>query len=131
MPSKKKTEKTTDLAHERTEDFISTYANNAYFESSVWDLKIVFGPLDQPIGSPAIVRQTIAVALPWAQAKLRAYFIRLHVEANDIQNGKVPIRPDLLPPPPPPLTEEQANDPNAKKLFELVTKLRAEFVANS
>jgi hypothetical protein len=131
MPNKSSTKKPADLKHQRTDDFVSTYANNVYFEASAWDLKLVFGQLDQPIGSPALIRQNIAIAVPWAQAKLIAYFIRLHVEANDIQNGKVSIRPDLLPPPPPPLTEEQANDPAAKKLFELVTKLRAEFVANS
>ena len=32
-------------------DFATIYANNFQFEPSVWDLKIVFGQLDQQIGA--------------------------------------------------------------------------------
>jgi len=129
MPNKSKSKKPGDLQYQRADDFVNAYANNAYYESSAWDLKIVFGQVDQPIGTPAIIRQTIAITIPWAQAKLLSYFVRLHVEANEIQNGKVSIRPDLVPPVPPALTEEQAKDPNAQKLLELATKLRNEFIA--
>ena len=116
--------------YERTPNFISTYANNAYFESSAWDLKIVFGQLDQPIGGSAIIKQHMAVTVPWAQAKLALYYLRLHVEANEIYNGKISIREDLLPAEPPPLTPEQETDLGAKRLHELMRKLRAEFIAS-
>jgi hypothetical protein len=131
MPNKSEPKKVADLQYRRTDDFVKSYANNAYYESSAWDLTIVFGQLDQVVGSPAIIRQNIAITIPWAQAKLLSYFVRLHVEANEVQNGKVSIRPDLLPPVPPALTGEEAKDPNAQKLFELATKLREELIANS
>jgi hypothetical protein len=131
MPNKSKPKKAADLQYRRADDFVKSYANNAYYESSAWDLTIVFGQLDQPAGTPAIIRQTIAITIPWAQAKLLSYFVRLHVAANEVQNGKVSIRPDLLPPVPPALTEEEAKDPNAKKLYELVTKFREELIASS
>ncbi len=130
MPNKSKPKKVADLKYQRADDLVTFYANNAYYESSAWDLKIVFGQLDQPKGSPAVIRQNIAITIPWAQAKLLAYFVRIHIEASELQNGKVPIRPDLRPPPPPALTEEQAKDPAARKLFEFVTKLRDEFIAS-
>jgi len=130
MPNKNKPKKVADLQYRRTDDFVKSYANNAYYESSAWDLTIVFGQLDQLVGSPAIIRQNIAITIPWAQAKLMAYFLRLHAEANDIQNGKVPIRSDLLPPVPPPISEEDAKNPAAKKLYDLAVKLREEFIAS-
>ncbi len=130
MPNKGSTTKSADIKYERADNVVTSYANNAYYESSAWDLKIVFGQLDQPVGSPAVIRQNIAITIPWAQAKLLAYFVRLHVEANEIQNGKVAIRSDLLPPAPPPLTKEQEKDPAARKLFELATKLREELIAS-
>lgn len=108
MPDEANPEKPTDLGYERTDDFRSVYANNAYFESSAWDLKIVFGQLDQPVGQPAKIRQHIAITIPWTQAKLAVYYLRLHVEAIEIQNGKISIREDLLPPEPTlPTPEEQ------------------------
>jgi hypothetical protein len=130
MPDEANTEKPTDLGYERTDDFRSAYANNTYFESSAWDLKIVFGQLDQPIGQPARIRQNIAITIPWTQAKLALYYLRLHVEANELLNGKVTIREDLLPPEPTPPTEEQENDPHVKQMYEFVRKLRADFVAS-
>jgi hypothetical protein len=130
MPNKSKPKKQDDIQYRRADDFVKSYANNAYYESSAWDLTIVFGQLDQPIGSPAIIKQNIAITIPWAQAKLLSYFVRLHVEVNEVQNGKVSIRPDLLPPVPTALTEEEEKDPNAKRLFELVTRLREELIAS-
>lgn len=31
----------------RREDFASVYANNCYFEASTFDIKLIFGNLDQ------------------------------------------------------------------------------------
>jgi hypothetical protein len=114
----------------RTGDFISVYANNAFFESSAWDLKIIFGQLDQSSGEP-IVRQNIAVTVPWAQAKLALYWMRIHIEGIELQQGgKIPIRKDLLPPEIPALTPEQENDPVARKFYEFARKFREEFIAS-
>src|SRR5208283_935789 len=94
------------LKYERTTDFLNTYANNAYFESSAWDFRIIFGQLDQSSLPEPAIKQNVAITIPWAQAKLALYWIRLHVEANEIQNGKILIRADLLPPVPNPPTDK-------------------------
>jgi uncharacterized protein DUF3467 len=114
---------------ERTDSFFSTYANNAYFESSTWDLKIIFGQLDQS-STPNSIKQNVAVSLPWAQAKIMVYYLRLHIAAEEIADGKIHIRPDVMPTEPPAPTPEQASDPTFMKLYEFATKLRQEFIAN-
>jgi Protein of unknown function (DUF3467) len=114
---------------ERTPNFVSSYANSAIFEASAWDLKIIFGQLDQSPGSVE-VKQHLAVTIPWAQAKLALYWLRVQVEAMELQSGKIPIRRDLVPPEPPQLTAEQENDPQAKQLRDLVVKIREDFIAN-
>jgi len=128
MPDETNIEKPNELKYERSDNFISTYANNAYFESSAWDLKIVFGQLDQPVGRPPLIRQNIAITIPWSQAKLALYYLRLNVEANELQNGKILIREDLLPAEPKPPTTEQENNPLAKQMYDLIRKLREDFI---
>jgi hypothetical protein len=129
MPDEATAQPSAALKYERTDNFISAYANNAFFEPSAWDLKIIFGQLDQ---SPAgiTIKQNIAVTIPWAQAKLALYWLRLQIEATEMDIGKIPLRKDLIPPEPPPLTPEQENNPDAKKMHELVRKLREEFIAS-
>jgi len=119
----------TGIPYERATNLISTYANNAYFESSAWDLKIVFGQLEQPSGGVAVIKQNLAVTLPWTVAKLALYWLRVQVEAMELQSGKITIRQDLLPPEPPVLTPEQESTPLARELRELIVKIRAEFIA--
>ncbi len=126
---KNTTEPSPTLQYERTENFTSVYANNALFQPSAWDLKIIFGQLDQASGKD-IVKQQVAVTIPWAQAKLALYYLRLQVEAMEIQSGKIPIRGDLIPPEPPPLTPEQEGIPGSKKILEIIQKLREEFIAS-
>jgi hypothetical protein len=134
MPDKRKSGNQTNarqaagLKYERAPHFTSIYANNAYFESSAWDLKIVFGQLEQPSGKPAIISQQLAVTIPWTQAKLLLYYLRANVEGNELVNGKIQIRKELLPPEPPSLTPEQEKEPLAKEMHELFLKLRAEFL---
>lgn len=118
------------LKNERADNFISVYANNAFFEPNPWDLKIIFGQLDQLPDQPAVIRQNVAVTIPWAQAKLALYWLRLNVEATEIQMGKIPIRKELIPPEPPPLPPEEENNPDSRRVFELVQKLRDEFIAS-
>jgi hypothetical protein len=117
------------LQLERAEDFVSFYANHGFYQPSAWDLKIIFGQVDQVDGKD-IVRQNVAITIPWAQAKLSLYYLRLHVAAMEIQSGKIPIRPDLIPAELPPLTPEQEAVPGAKELREAMKKLREEFIAN-
>ena len=113
----------------RTEDFTSVYANNIQFETSVWDLKIILGELDQR-GGKLTVEQHTAVSVPWMQAKLLCYFLRMSIEFHEINNGKIPIAKGVLPPPPPPLPPELENDPVAKASFDAIKKLHAELMAS-
>jgi hypothetical protein len=117
------------VTFEHTANFVSSYANSTIFESTAWDLKITFGQVEQVSGQ-AVVKQHLAVSIPWAQAKLALYWLRVHVEAMEIQSGKVPIRKDVIPPEPPPLSPEDANDPESKRIYEFVQKLREEFIAS-
>jgi hypothetical protein len=114
------------MADESTTAPISVYANNLHYESSAWDLKITFGQVDQSSGS-IVVKPNVAVTIPWAQAKLTLYWLRIQVEIMEMQTGKIPIRADLLPPDNTP-TEEQENDPEMKKFFEMYKRVRDEFM---
>ncbi len=83
----------------RTADFINLYANNVFLESSLWDLKLVFGHTDQQVGLNAII-QNAAVTLPWSQVKMLVYFLQSHVAAHETQNGRIIISDSLIPPVP-------------------------------
>lgn len=111
----------------RANDFFETYANQATYESSVWDLKIIFGQLDQSSGAGR-VKQTLAVTIPWTQAKLAVFSLKLLVTGMELQNGKIQIRPDLLPVEAPALTPDQENDPLARATHEAYKRLREEFL---
>jgi len=52
----------------RVEDFVNYYANNVQFEASSFDLKVIFGQLQQSHGTQVL--QECAVTVPWVQAKL-------------------------------------------------------------
>jgi hypothetical protein len=77
--------------------FESVYANNTQIETSFWDLKILFGQLEQHTGKTAIDLHT-AVTLPWPQAKLLGYYLRLHTAWHESQNGRIGLLPSLIPP---------------------------------
>lgn len=113
---------------ERTDDFRDLYANNVIFEQSAWDLKLIFGTIDQSSGTTTI-KQQLAVTIPWPQAKLALFWLRFQIEAAEIGfEAKIPIRRELLPAEWPQLSEEEEQNPETKKLGELYTKLRAEFL---
>ena len=115
---------------ERTADFVSSYANSVTFEQTAWDLKITFGQVDQVDGQ-TVVKQHLAVSIPWAQAKLGVYWLQGVVAAHEIETGKpIGIRPDVIPPPILPLTPEQENNPVMRKYAEVLKTLREEFIAS-
>ena len=117
------------LKYERTSNFISTYANSVYFEASAWDLKLIFGQLDQTSANPA-VQQNVAITVPWAQAKLALFWLRLHIEVAEVQVGKFVLRKDVIPPEAPALTPEQEKDDMTKITHDLYVRLRDEFLKN-
>jgi hypothetical protein len=83
------------IEHKRGEDFIDRYANNVFFEGSIWDLKVVFGSLDQSIG-PNYVTQHTGVSLSWTQVKLLAYLLRFQLVAHEARMGKVNVPKGII-----------------------------------
>jgi hypothetical protein len=110
----------------RSKDFISVYANSMLFEASVWDLKLILGILDQTGGKVAVEQHT-AVSIPWTQAKLLCYWLRLNLEIYEMNNGKIHIPQGVRPPVPP---EPETKDAQNMALFELAKKLHQEFMAS-
>lgn len=118
------------IIYEIADDFVETYANNVYYESSVWDLKLIFGQLDQREGKVKIAQHT-AITLPWMQAKLFSFWLRGQIEAHEMINGKIQLSASIIPGEMPPPTEEQKkSDANADAIFVLFNRLRAELIAD-
>lgn len=118
------------LTYERMEDFFEVYANNIFYETSSWDLKLIFGQLDQSEGKAKVAQHT-AVTVPWPLAKLMVYWLRGQIEAHELVNGKIRMPPPVVPSPLPPLTEElRKSDPNAEAVYAIFNRLQAEFKAS-
>jgi hypothetical protein len=113
---------------EFSDEFYEAYSNNIYFESSVWDLKLLFGQLDQTEGKVKIIQHS-AITVPWIQAKLMLYWLKAQVGVHELTNGKIHIPKPVIPLPIPELTEEmKKSDPNAEAIHALIVKLRSEFI---
>src|SRR5438105_3756258 len=99
----------TPLVSKRADHFASSYANTIGYEQSAWDLKLIFGQLDQ---TQNVVEQHLAVTIPWPQAKLAAFWLRVQVAFAEASiKTRIPIRPDLLPQELPAMKPEEENDP--------------------
>ena len=110
------------------EIYREAYANNVYFEQSVWDLKLIFGQLDQREGK-VLIKQHTAITLPWTQVKLLSYWLKGHLEAYEMANGKIHVPANGIPPElAPPSEELKKSDPNVEKIFALFNRLRNEFI---
>jgi len=109
---------------ERDEDFVSLYANNIDYEISAWDLKLIFGQLDQA-GNRNLVTQHTAMALSWLQVKIMIYTLQVQLAVYEAQYGKVVIPAAVLPPPPGRLPPEMENDPVAKASSERAREIYA------
>jgi hypothetical protein len=120
---------TPKISFEHTDDFRSRYANNARFESTVWDLKVVLGETDLSTGTE-VVRQHTAITMPWSLVKVAIYYLQVNLAIHEVYNGKVSVPPTQMPPSPPPIPPEQAKDPASAEVKDLVTKIRADFIAS-
>src|SRR5579864_7032035 len=81
------------------EDFEALYANNVQAESSLWDLKVIFGILDQSSEPHKVVQHT-SINLPWTQIKLLSFLMRLNIAIHEASNGKIFIPQSVMPPDP-------------------------------
>lgn len=115
----------------RTEDFAEVYANNINFEASLFDLKILFGQLNQAF-DPNVIDQHTAVTIAWAEAKLLLHFLTIQLALYEDMNGKILIHPSLLPPPPAEPDEKVAkNEPQSVRAYQIIKAIRDEFIKDS
>ena len=106
------------------EEPFRAYANNTYFDSTAWDLTVIFGQLglrSRGVENPGMDWHT-AVTLPWPQAKVLAYFLLVNIAIHEETNGPVTIRQDLVPAAP----KFNEGDP-AKELERNLQNLHEEF----
>src|ERR1700730_1191495 len=88
MPDEKLNDDTRKIIKfERADDFVTAYANNVFFETSVFDIKMTFGELDQPHEKEPFVEQHTAMTLPWMQAKITALLLAINVAAHEKKFG--------------------------------------------
>lgn len=117
------------IDYKKTEDFASAYANNIFLESSLWDLRLIFGELDQQVGPNAVVQHT-AITLPWAQVKVFAYFLESHLLAHEMQNGRVQIPSSIINPVPDEAPQDLIKDnPKLPAIHAELKKRYAAFIA--
>ncbi len=89
------------------EDYATRYANNAYMEATIWDLKIIFGQTDIALG-PNIVVQHTAITMPWPYVKIFSYLLQSQIVAREAEDGHIPCPTTILIPPPEKIPEEAA-----------------------
>jgi hypothetical protein len=119
------------LEFKRSPDFHAEYANNAQFELSAFDFKIVFGQLEQHEGK-SVINQHTAITISPIEAKILSYFLGLNILFHEATHGKIRLAPNLLPPPPPTeVPPEFQGDERAKGVWESWAKLHAEFLASA
>ena len=83
----------------RAEGFVSVYANHSRFIQSVFDLKVLFGEINEPElsgGKPNIEIHT-AVTMSWIEAKTMAVFLALNIALYEQKNGVIAIPGAVLP----------------------------------
>lgn len=110
---------------EQENKFEVAYANNFNFEPSTWDLKIIFGQLEQHTGLAEIDWHT-AITIPWLQVKLVAYYLRVQAIWYELQNGPLNIPANVMPPEPTPPVGEMAENSYAKAYYEAQKKIYME-----
>jgi hypothetical protein len=108
----------------RDEEFASLYANNVQLESSVWDLKIMFGQLDQAKG-PNVINQHTAMTMSWPAAKIAAYYLLLHIVGHQSVNGPIQLPTGVIPPRPD--SADASLDEPGKKLVEYFAWIHDQF----
>lgn len=100
------------------EEFVSRYANNVGIEVSVWDLKLLFGQLQQPPGQLGFVENHTAITIPWLQVKILSLYLQLNLILHEAWNGKIAVPQSIMPHIQPP--GEDVTDPQARAVAEAI-----------
>jgi hypothetical protein len=98
------------------------YANNVSFEPSLWDLKLIFGQLDQHGETPSVDWHT-AATIPWLCAKIVSYYLQMNIAGYEAGNGKIRIPAEAIPPPIDPPSGDSEDEAAAIKFYEFAKKL--------
>src|SRR5262245_7106151 len=109
----------------KTPNFIELYANNVRLETSVWDLRLILGALDQSDMNDVQVRVSGTVNIPWRQAKLLAYFMVMNMLYHEASNGHITLPAGLITQDFP-VIDELKDDPKAIDLVARINRLREE-----
>lgn len=73
------------------------YANNVFFDTSVFDLKVLFGELRRDHNGWFVAQHT-SVTLGWTEAKIAALFLALNVMMHEDANGTILLPEGARPP---------------------------------
>jgi hypothetical protein len=111
--------------------FIAGYANNVMVESNTFDLRLVFGVLDQRNPLKAAVDQFAGINLSWPEVKLLIFWMQIHVAGFEKENGKIKIPTTALPPDVgSSILPTQLDNEKGRESIELIRKMRADFIAS-
>jgi hypothetical protein len=117
-----------DLQPHRSEDFLARYANNVILESNAWDLKLIFGELDQSETPPKIAQHT-AITLPWSQVKILAYLLGIHLLGHENDFGRIQLPRDAVKPIPEQVPAEVSGTVrNAEAVWAVLRKRYIDFI---
>jgi hypothetical protein len=113
----------------KDEDFLYRYANNAFFESTSWDLKITFGQTETQISPNSVIQHT-AITVPWPYAKVLVYFLQVQIAAKEAEDGRIVVPKGILRPPPNELPKEaEGKLKHPQEGIEAIKRTWAAFVA--
>lgn len=107
-----------------TEDLSVEYANNVFFEATIWDLKLIFGEWSSRSNH---VDWHTSITIPWIQAKLIQYYLAINVEAHERMQGKITLPSAAIPPEPPPPDPSDTTGA-AKDFYDMVVRHRQQFL---
>jgi hypothetical protein len=109
---------------ERDENFISLYANNVRFEISTWDMKMIFGQLDQS-QTPNVVEQHTAITMAWPQLKIAAYYLIVNMIVHTVTDGPIQLPATVVPQKP--NTSDESLDENGKRAAAYISWIHDQF----
>jgi hypothetical protein len=112
----------------RGEDFESLYANNVYFVPTEWDLKMIFGEVDNDPDGSAFIAQHTSIAVPWLQVKMMHHFLSLQLGVYEINHGPIVLPPSIIPPIPDPPPEDATKQDVA--IYNLIKNKREDILAS-
>src|SRR6478672_2038479 len=129
-PKKNTVAITPAIDYRRQDNFVSTYANNAYLETSLWDFGMIFGKLDQALGNNVVLQEG-SVNLPWPQVKLLAYLMAVNVVSYEAINGRIVLGKGVVPPVPQEMPAEFKNLPSAELAHDAIRKEYERFIKDN